>query len=138
MNLINFKYRTEGMLNNPNSEYFGLANGTIGLFAVASIILALAELLPYFHRYETSLFFLDWVTTVFFTLEYAVRLWVADRKWTYVKSPLGLIDLLSFTPTYLGLGSFGFLKAARFIRIARLSRIANLSNVPKVLRKKGE
>lgn len=138
MNLRNFKNRIEGALNNPESEYFVLANSVIGIFAVASVILALSALVAYFTRYERIFFWVDWVTTVFFTIEYAVRLWVADRKWTYVRSPLGLIDLVSFVPTYLGLGSFAFLKAARFIRIARLSRALNLSNMPKVLPKKGE
>jgi voltage-gated potassium channel len=112
-------------------------NGVIVVVALLSVALALAEVVPYLHRFVPTLLWVEWPTTIFFTAEYILRLSVADRKWKYVMSPLGLIDLASFVPTYLGLGSFGFLKAARFIRLARLSRIANLSNVSKVV-KKGE
>lgn len=130
------KERIRDTFDNPESEQFVLVNSAIGAFAVASVVLALSALFPYFHRYETIFFWVDWVTTVFFTVEYALRLWIAEKKWAYVQSPLGLIDLVSFVPTYLGLGNFAFLKAVRFIRIARLSRVANVTNVTKVLPKK--
>jgi voltage-gated potassium channel len=106
--------------------------------ALASVILAVTGFFESSSRYEPTLFWIDIVTTVFFTVEYGLRIIIADRKWKYVLSPMGLIDFISFVPTYLGFGNFGFLKAARFIRIARLSRVANLSNMPKVIPKKGD
>lgn len=134
----NLKSKIAGALNNPHAEHFITANSAIGLMALASVMLALTGFFESASRYESVLFWVDVVTTFFFTIEYGLRLWITDKKWKYAASPLGLLDLFSFVPTYLGLGSFGFLKAARFIRIARLSRVANLSNMPKVIPKKGD
>ena len=138
MSTRDFKKALRDTLDISGSKGFMFVNTTIGLFAAASVFLALAELLPYLHRYESALLIVDWATTLFFTAEYAVRLWVADRKWAYIRSPLGLVDLISFVPTYLGLGNFAFLKAARFIRISRLSRVTNLTNTPKVIPKRDQ
>lgn len=124
------------MLENPGSKYFAFTNTVIAIVALTSLLLALATLLTYFNRYERILFFADWIVTAFFTFEYALRFWIAERKWVYARSPLGLIDLVSFVPTYLGLGSFGFLKTIRFLRIARFSRVANVTNVTKVVSRK--
>ncbi len=130
------KERVRSMLDDPRSEYFRLTNSIIIVVALLSLLLALAAFFTYFDRYEHILFFADWIITLFFTFEYALRFWIAERKWAYVRSPLGLIDLASFVPTYLGLGSFGFLKTVRFLRIARLSRVANVTNIAKVVPKK--
>lgn len=132
------KERVRSMFENPESEHFRLTNRAIAVVAFVSLLLALAAFFTHFDRYEHILFFADWIITLFFTVEYALRFWIAERKWAYVRSPLGLIDLASFVPTYLGLGSFGFLKTVRFLRIARLSRVANVTNITKVTPKKGK
>lgn len=133
---MQFKQQVFEMLNDEHSKYFSGVSIIIAFFALASLVLVLAEIFPYITRYERALFLIDWWTTIFFTIEYALRFWVADKRWEYVQSPLGLIDLLSFIPTYLGIGNFSFLKATRFVRVARLSRIANVSNTTKVLPKR--
>ena len=43
----------------------------------------------------------EWIFTILFTLEYVVRLLVLKRPLAYVFSFFGLVDLLSFVPTYL-------------------------------------
>jgi voltage-gated potassium channel len=56
-----------------------------------------------------------------FTLEYVLRLWVAERRWRYVVSPYALVDLLAILPSVLGL-SVGFLRVFRWFRVLRLVR----------------
>lgn len=59
-----------------------------------------------------------------FTLEYAARLAVAEKKWAFVFSFYGLIDLLAILPFYLATGID--LRSIRVFRLFRLIRILKL------------
>lgn len=133
--MSDIRHTVRETFENPEAPWFRTVNTTIVLFALLSIVLAVVEAVSSLRVHEPKVSWIDVPTTVFFTVEYALRLWVADRKWAYVRSPLGLADLASFVPTYLGFGNFGFLKTARFVRLARLSRIENITNVSKVVKK---
>ena len=57
----------------------------------------------------------------FFTTEYALRLWIAERPWRYVFSFYGLIDLAAILPFYLTWGTeTTALRAVRLLRLVRL------------------
>ena len=53
---------------------------------------------------QRLLYALEVAVVIIFTVEYALRLYVADRKLAYFLSPLGIIDLLAILPFYLLLG----------------------------------
>jgi voltage-gated potassium channel len=46
---------------------------------------------------------MEWAFTVLFTVEYALRLWSAPRRWRYARSFFGVVDLLSILPTYVSI-----------------------------------
>src|SRR5688572_4585959 len=52
-------------------------------------------------RHGSVLTVMEWVFTVIFTVEYALRLIALRRPRAYVFSFFGVVDLLSFLPTYL-------------------------------------
>ena len=57
----------------------------------------------------------------FFTAEYVLRLWIAERPWKYALSFYGLIDLAAILPFYLASGSeTTALRAVRLLRLIRL------------------
>ena len=57
----------------------------------------------------------------FFTAEYVLRLWIADRSWKYALSFYGLIDLAAIAPFYLAWGTeTTALRAIRLLRLIRL------------------
>ena len=57
----------------------------------------------------------------FFTAEYALRLWVAERPWKYALSFYGIIDLAAIAPFYLAWGTeTTALRAIRLLRLIRL------------------
>lgn len=61
---------------------------------------------------------------IVFTLEYLLRIYVADKKVKFIFSFFGLIDFLAILPFYL---SFGFdLRSLRALRFFRLFRILKL------------
>lgn len=96
-----------------------------------SVIVILLDSVPLIH-YEIGpqLYFLEWVFTILFTIEYILRITVVEKKWKYILSPLGLIDLLSILPAYIGVFyvSYRFLLVLRSLRLLRVFKILELSS----------
>ncbi len=60
-----------------------------------------------------------------FSLEYAMRIYVADHKLRFIFSFWGIIDLLAILPFYLSLGvDLRSVRALRFFRLFRLFKLA--------------
>jgi voltage-gated potassium channel len=74
---------------------------------------------------QTFLTASEWVVTLLFTVEYGVRIYVAPRRWRYIFSFFGLIDLIAILPLYLSVGVD--LRGVRAFRLFRIIRIFNLS-----------
>lgn len=84
-------------------------------------------------RRGPALLVAEWVLTVVFTLEYALRVWASRDRVAYVTSFYGIVDLLSVLPTYLGLlfPSGRVLLVVRVLRVLRIFRILKLANYVK-------
>ncbi len=71
----------------------------------------------------------EWIFTLLFTVEYALRLLCAPRPGAYARSFFGLVDLASVLPTYLSLilpGTQYFL-VIRVLRVLRVFRVLKLA-----------
>ncbi len=80
-------------------------------------------------RHGTALRTAEWVFTLLFTLEYAMRLVAAENAGRYARSPLGLIDFLAVLPTYVSLlipGGQAF-TVIRILRVMRVFRVLKLA-----------
>jgi voltage-gated potassium channel len=64
-------------------------------------------------------------TVAIFTVEYFTRLYVSDRKWAFIFSFYGLVDLVAIAPFYITAGVD--LRAVRALRLLRLLRILKLA-----------
>lgn len=73
---------------------------------------------------------LEWAFTFFFTADYLLRLYSARKRLAYAYSFTGIVDFVSFVPTYLSILIPGtqFLVAVRFLRMLRVFRVLNLSS----------
>lgn len=80
-------------------------------------------------KYGDLLYLAEWTFTVFFTLEYFVRIVCISKPTHYIFSFYGIIDLLSILPSYLGLFFTGYhsLIVIRSIRLLRVFRILKLA-----------
>jgi voltage-gated potassium channel len=78
--------------------------------------------------YGPLLYNLEWLFTILFTIEYALRLIVVRRPLRYARSFFGIVDLLSIIPTYLSLfvGGLQTLLVIRVFRLLRLFRVFKL------------
>jgi voltage-gated potassium channel len=81
-------------------------------------------------RFGAELRVLEWVFTLLFTLEYALRLLALRHPGTYVVSFFGVVDLLSFAPTYLS----ALFPGAQALVVIRAFRVIRLFRVFKLLR----
>jgi voltage-gated potassium channel len=80
-------------------------------------------------RYHPMLGALEWTFTVVFTIEYIARLVCVERPWRYARSFFGVVDLISFLPTYLAVLVPGLhvLIDVRVLRMLRVFRILKLT-----------
>jgi len=90
---------------------------------VASVLTVFLESIASLRVEHSQLFIaLEWIFTIFFTVEYVVRIYCALRPIKYIRSFYGIIDLLSILPTYLSLLIPGS-QVGAVIRVLRLIRV---------------
>lgn len=80
-------------------------------------------------KYGNILLIAEWIFTIFFTIEYLLRIYCSRSKKKYVFSTMGIVDLLSIIPTYLTIfyAPIGSLIDIRVMRLIRIFRIFQLS-----------
>ena len=100
------------------------------LAIVASLLAVMLESVQELNlRWGPELRAAEWIFTVLFTAEYALRLVCVGRPSRYALSFFGVVDLLSFLPTYLSVllpGAQVFL-VVRILRILRVFRVLKLA-----------
>jgi voltage-gated potassium channel len=96
------------------------------LLSVVVVILESVEALG--QRYGYWFHVVEWMLTILFTIEYALRLYSIRKPWVYAKSFFGVVDLISILPAYLSLVVSGtqMLLAVRVLRLLRVFRILKL------------
>ncbi|MFT7611516.1 MAG: voltage-gated potassium channel [Parvicellaceae bacterium] len=111
----------------PLGKLFDVALLICIFLSVAAVMLESVEWISI--KYKTELFVAEWAFTIFFSIEYVLRIVVVKKPFRYILSFYGLIDLLSIIPTYLGLfvTNASFLRAIRIIRLLRVFRIFKLA-----------
>jgi len=100
------------------------------VFIIASILVVMLESVQSINQEYQGIFaVLEWVFTIFFTVEYILRLYCVYRPMKYALSFFGVVDLIAILPTYI---AFLFpearaLAAVRSMRILRVFRIFKLA-----------
>lgn len=94
------------------------------LILISLVTFALETLPSLSPSAERWLHGIEIVIVILFTIEYVLRLWVADRKLGFIFSFYGLIDLIAILPFYISLGVD--LRSLRSLRLLRLFRILKL------------
>ena len=110
----------------PMGKLFDIILFIIIIFSVLLIMLESVKSID--ARYHRILLTLEWVVTIFFTIEYIARIICIKKPKSYIFSFYGIIDFLSTIPLYLSyifVGSQVFL-AVRAFRLLRVFRILKL------------
>jgi voltage-gated potassium channel len=115
----------------PEGKAFDI---TLLILIAASVLTVMLESVEPLQRQHATLFtVVEWMFTVFFTIEYLLRLYCVLRPMRYATSFFGIIDLLAILPSYLALflptaQYFLIIRAFRLIRIFRIFKMAHFIN----------
>ena len=94
-----------------------------------SVGVVIVESIPsYQARFFSLFYFIEWIFTVLFSIEYLLRVWSSPKPWRYIFSFWGLVDILSILPTYMDLfyPGYHYLLTVRIFRLLRVFRILKL------------
>ncbi len=125
----NFRIKLHTIIYEADTPAGKLFDVILLLLIVISIIALMLESVAKFSiNYGIELYIIEWIITIFFTLEYIGRILSVRRPFKYIFSFYGVIDLLATLPTYIALLYPGihFLLALRAIRLLRVFRILKL------------
>ncbi len=120
----------------PLGKWFDI---TLLVFIIGSVIAVMLESVEYFDtRFHRIFFVLEWIFTIFFTIEYFMRIYCVYSPTKYIFSFFGIIDLLAILPAYLSLGIDGaqyllVIRALRLLRIFRIFKLAKFLNESNVI-----
>ncbi len=98
---------------------------------VLSVITVMMETVQdYGVKYHTFFLTVEWIFTIFFTIEYALRIISTKQPRKYIFSFFGIIDFLAILPAYLSLFLFGaqYLLVIRALRLLRIFRVFKLAH----------
>jgi hypothetical protein len=105
------------------------------IFIIASVIAVFLETIPSVHEpLRVEFYWFDTIAIAVFTIEYLLRLYAAPEqmphesslfgRFSFVKKPSSLIDLIAIAPFYL---QFLIAVDLRFVRILRVLRVFKLT-----------
>lgn len=98
---------------------------------VLSVILVMLETVEGFDtNYHNEVVFLEWTITIFFSIEYILRIITTKKPLRYIFSFYGIIDLIAVLPMYLSLFLTGT-SVLTIVRAFRLLRLFKILNHPK-------
>lgn len=101
---------------------------------IASIIVSVLAVMldsvrPISSRHGSLLYFIEWLFTILFTIEYGLRLYCVKSPKRYATSFFGIIDFLAVIPTYLSI----FLPGSQYLLVIRLLRVLRIFRVLKLV-----
>lgn len=105
----------------------------LGLILLSVILIMMETVEGINQKYHTQLIICEWIITVFFTIEYLLRIISIQKPVKYVFSFYGIIDLLAVLPMYLsiffpGASVLSIIRALRFFRLFKILHIPQISH----------
>lgn len=117
----------------PKGKLFDIALLVTILISVALIMIE--SVISVEAKFHTILIVLEWIITLLFTIEFALRIYCVKHPFKYIFSFYGIIDLLSILPSYLAL-FFPIGKFLSSVRILRLFRVIKIFELHQLNRSK--
>ncbi|MDR6966041.1 voltage-gated potassium channel [Flavobacterium arsenatis] len=113
-------------VNTPAGRLFDIILLFVILLSVFLVMLESVESLDII--YHDFFIISEWIITIFFSIEYILRIISSRKPLKYIFSFYGIIDLISILPMYLSffIPSTKILTVVRALRLLRLFRILNL------------
>ena len=113
---------------------FDLSIQVLIIFSLVAFTLETMPSIP--EDLKSILYVLDTICLVVFTVEYILRIFVADKPFKFIFSFYGIIDLLAIAPFYLALGLD--LRTIRIFRIMKLFRAFKIVRYSRAIQRFGK
>jgi len=99
------------------------------LILLSVIFVMLESVEPIDRKYHEYLYIGEWIITIFFSLEYILRIITVKKPTRYIFSFYGIIDFISTIPLYLSfiLAGSSYLLTVRALRLLRIFRILKVT-----------
>jgi len=120
-------YRIIFEADTPTGKLFDIA---LVISIIISVLAVMLDSVAAIHDiWSTQLLILEWLFTIIFTFEYIARVVSVSKPTGYIFSFMGMVDLLSTLPSYIGLfmGGANYTMALRLLRLLRIFRVLKLS-----------
>jgi voltage-gated potassium channel len=134
------------VLKNNRVEFLKkIANNILYGFIIINIIVICLETVDELSYLNYYFDIFEFAAIIFFSIEYGIRVaWAYSqgKLWSYIVSPLGLIDFISIMPFYLpalNTGNFRFIKVFRMSRFLKIYRHSeHIKIISEVVQSKNE
>ncbi len=129
-NKKSWRYRLHEIIYEADTPMGKLFDVVLLILILLSIVLVMLESVQGIDtKYHDTLYFCEWVITIFFTIEYIARIITVKKPRAYIFSFYGIIDFLSTIPLYISFIFAGssFLLSVRALRLLRVFRILKLA-----------
>ena len=130
MTANNLKSKLHTIIYEADTPMGKLFDVVLLILILVSVILVMLESVTSIDtHYHDFLYFGEWVITIFFTIEYILRIITVKKASNYIFSFYGIIDFLSTIPLYLSfiLAGSNALLAVRALRLLRVFRILKIT-----------
>ena len=110
----------------PAGHLFDVVLIVVILLSIVAVMLD--SVVAISEQWGAELAILEWIFTILFTVEYALRLYSARNTRRYATSFFGVVDLLAILPTFISLifPPGRFLLTIRVLRVLRVFRVLKL------------
>ncbi len=124
-----YRNKLHNIIFTTNGKYAYLFDVWLLIFILLSCLGVILESVPSVQQlYGTPLYIAEWFFTIVFTIEYLLRIYSAKKRFKYIVSAWGIVDLLAIIPTYLSTfyPPIGVLLDIRILRLIRVFRVFKL------------
>ena len=116
----------------PGGRLFDVA--LIGTILLSVVLVMLDSVSAIRAAWGGFLYAAEWMFTLLFTIEYALRLYCVGRPLKYATSFFGIVDLLAILPTYFSM----LLPGSQYLLVIRILRVLRIFRVFKLVQYLGE
>ena len=128
-----FKTKVHEVIFEADTFYGKLFDILLLFSIILSILLVILESVDSINiKYGNALIKIEWAFTILFTAEYIARIYSIKKPKKYIFSFYGIIDFLSFIPTYIlafftesmAINNFIVIRTIRLLRVFRILKLA--------------
>ena len=116
-------------VDNYGSTHGRRIEGTFFLLNFLAIVLFVIDTHDIGASAHSILITAEFILVGFFIMEYAARMWVAQKKVKHFFSIYSIIDLLSIIPILASFGNLAFFRIFRILRLFRMLRILRFQRI---------